>query len=90
MTVSKADIFQGNELLFSDIEVFLTKFIEPDTGLDDWYGYFDLPLSSPIEPGGPYRLVFKDGREGSFGVSEIQATYQNKLRIVIRAAGRLK
>ena len=66
-----ADISQGKELLFSNIQVYLEHLIEEDSGFEEWYGYFVLPSSQYIELGGRYRLSIKDGRTGNFLVSKV-------------------
>lgn len=72
MPQSYGTIKEGDQVLLDNILVWFEITIDQRFGLKDWYGSFELPSGSYIDPGGPYRLTLSDGRSGDILISNIQ------------------
>lgn len=72
MVVLRGTILSGDEILVKRSAVYINEQTDSHSGAARWFGSFDLPTGTRIEPGGPYRLQLEDGRSGDILVLNIQ------------------
>ena len=72
MVVLRGTVFSGDEILVKHSAVYINEKTDSDSGTARWFGSFDLPKGTHIEPGGPYRLQLEDGRSGNILVLNVQ------------------
>lgn len=70
MEYLRASVKEAEEVLFENLGVNLYV-RKSASGLEDWYGSFELPAGGHIEPVGPYKLILEDGRSGDILISDI-------------------
>lgn len=72
MPQSYGTIKQGDKIILENISIWFDVTKDPRSGLKDWHGSFTLSSEKYIEPGGPYRLILDDGRQGDILISDVQ------------------
>ena len=72
MVVLRGTILSGDEILVKHSAVYINEKTDSDSGIVRWFGSFDLPTGTHIEPGGPYRIQLEDGRSGNILVLNVQ------------------
>lgn len=72
MFVLRGTVRSGDEILVKHSAVYINETTDSESGIAQWFGSFDLPTGTYIEPGGPYRLQLEDGRSGDILVLNVQ------------------
>jgi hypothetical protein len=67
MEYLRASVKEAEEVLFENLGVNLYV-CKSASGLEDWYGSFELPAGGHIEP---VELILEDGRSGDILISDI-------------------
>ncbi len=63
----RGKLMDGDRVAFDEIDGSIA--IKEGPGLQEWWGDFSLPGSSPVRAGGKYCLIRDDGRAGALIVA---------------------